>query len=143
MAIHSNNCTIDLPISVFKKPSDQSEYQELERVLDSLIDEVREDASHPLALVMEIIGDNLEHYDDEVHPPLSSNIQDIDLVKYLMKSEGLTQNDLAGVFGSQGNVSKFLSGERQLGKTQLIGLKNLFNLSADAFLECRSSGNEI
>jgi HTH-type transcriptional regulator/antitoxin HigA len=132
------NHAIDLPISVFKKPFSQSEYDELEKILDNLIDEVRDDESHPLALVMEIIGENLEQYDNENHLPLASNIRDVDLVKYLMKSEGLTQKDLAGVFGSQGNVSKFLNGERQLGKTQLVGLKNLFNISADVFLECRN-----
>lgn len=68
------NHAIDLPISVFKKPSNPSEYQELEHVLDSLIDEVRDEASHPLALVMKIIGDNLEQYDDETHPPLASKL---------------------------------------------------------------------
>jgi len=123
-----------LPISVFKKPANSKEYSKLEKILDELIDEVRGDEKHPLAMVMQIIGENLEQYDNEHHSTIGSHISDVELVTYLMKSHHLRQADLAEIFGGQANVSKFLNGERSLSKSQILGLKNKFKISADFFL---------
>lgn len=123
-----------LPLSVFRKPSSAKEYTKLEKILDDLIDEVRGNEKHPLAIAMQIIGDNLEAYDNEHFPVLGSQVSDIELVMYLMKSHGLRQVDLAEIFGGQANVSKFLHGERPLSKNQIIGLKNKFKISAEVFL---------
>lgn len=123
-----------LPITVFKKPSNAKEYSKLEKILDELIDEVRDNEKHPLTIVMQIIGENLEQYDSEHYPDIGHNISEIDMVKYLMKSHHLHQTDLAYIFGGQANVSKFLNGERQLSKNQIIGLKKRFGISADFFV---------
>lgn len=124
-----------LPIYMFKKPSNDEEYNALENVLNQLIDEVRDDEEHPLAIALQIIGENLEQYDDEHHPAIGHNISDIDMVKYLMKSHNLNQIDLADIFGGQANVSKYLNGERPLSKNQMIGLKKRFGISADFFVK--------
>ncbi len=124
-----------LPISVFKKPTNAKEYAELEKILDQLVDEVRDDSHHPLAIAMEIIGENLEQYDDEHHPAIGHNVSEIDMVKYLMKLNNLHQVDLADIFGGQANVSKYLHGERPLSKSQIIGLKKRFGISADFFVK--------
>lgn len=123
-----------LPISVFKKPNNEKEYSKLEKILDNLIDKVRDNEKHPLAIVMQIIGDNLEQYDNEHYPPIGHNISEIDMVKYLMKSHNLHQSDLAEIFGGQANVSKYLNGERPLSKNQIAGLKKRFGISADFFV---------
>lgn len=123
-----------LPLSVFKKPRNSEDYSFLETILDRLLDEVRDDQTHPLAIAMQIIGDNLEQYDDEHHPDIGENITDVEMVKYLMKTNHLHQKDLADIFGSQANVSKFLNGERQLGKKAILGLKKRFGISADFFV---------
>lgn len=128
------NHQFHLPLSVFKKPKNSEEYSKLEEILDRLTDEVRDDETHPLALAMQIIGENLEQYDDENHPDIGANITDIEMVQYLMKSYQLHQKDLADIFGSQANVSKFLNGERQLGKNAILGLKKRFGISADFFV---------
>jgi HTH-type transcriptional regulator/antitoxin HigA len=47
----------------------------------------------------------------------------------------LHQNALASIFGSQANVSKFLSGKRKLSKSQIMGLKKKFGISADFFIK--------
>ncbi len=124
-----------LPISVFKKPQNSKEYSKLETILDELIDEVRGKEKHPLALVMQIIGENLEQYDNENYPPLGSHITDIEFVTFLMDSHHFRQKDLADIFGGQANVSKFLSGERPLSKAQILGIKNKFGISADFFIK--------
>lgn len=124
-----------LPVSVFKKPDNVQEYAKLEKILDKLIDEVRGDQHHPLTIVMQIIGDNLEQFDKEHYPPIGHQISDIDFIKYLMQSRHLQQSDLAVIFGGQANVSKFLNGERPLSKKQIVGLKKYFKISADFFMK--------
>lgn len=123
-----------LPLSCFKKPANKEEYLKLEKILDQLIDEVKSNEEHQLSLAMQIIGENLEQYDDENYPPIGANVSDIDMVKHLMAINHLHQKDLAGIFGSQANVSKFLNGERALGKNAISGLKQRFGISADFFL---------
>ncbi len=122
------------PVTIFKKPTNGSDYHRLQRLLDNLIDQVQDNGNHPLATVMEIIGDNLEAYDNEHYPAIGEDVSDIEMVKYLMKINNLYQKDLASIFGSQANVSKFLNGQRELSKTQIIGLKKMFGVSADFFL---------
>lgn len=124
-----------LPISVFKKPANAKEYAHLEKILDQLIDEIRDNEKHPLAIAMQIIGDNLEQYDNEHYPAIGHNISEIEMVKYLMKSHNLHQSDLADIFGGQANVSKFLNRERSLSKNQIAGLKKRFGISADFFVK--------
>jgi len=122
------------PVSVFKKPNTAGEYASLEKILDKLIDEVRNNEKHPLAIVMQIIGENLEQYDDEHYPDIGHDINEIEMIKYLMKSHHLNQTDLADIFGGQANVSKYLNGERTLSKKQIAGLKKKFRISADFFI---------
>lgn len=122
------------PVSIFKRPSSPKEYTKLEKILDELTDEVRGNEKHPLAMGMQIIGENLEQYDNEHHPVIGSNVSGIEFVTFLMNSHHLRQIDLAEIFGGQANVSKFLNGERSLSKSQIIGLKNKFKISADLFL---------
>lgn len=46
-------------------------YQQLVSLLDSLIDEVCENESHPLASLMEIVGVLIEKYEDDHVPALA------------------------------------------------------------------------
>jgi len=123
-----------IPISIFKRPNNEEEYEVIESYLDKLIDETRDDENHPLAQAMLIIGENLEEYDRTNHPDIGSDVTDIEMIKYLMAENNLTQKDLIDIFGNQGNVSKFLNAERMLSKTQIIGIKERFGISADFFL---------
>jgi HTH-type transcriptional regulator/antitoxin HigA len=52
-------------------PHEEEEYERLVSFLDSLIDEVGEDESHPLASLMEIVGLLIERYEDEQVPELT------------------------------------------------------------------------
>jgi HTH-type transcriptional regulator/antitoxin HigA len=129
------NHKVHLPLYAFKKPTNDKDYQYLEQVLDQLIEEIREDEDHPLVLAMQIIGENLEQYDNENYPLIGEYVTDIDMIKHLMKTHNLHQKDLASIFGGQSNVSKFLNGERRLGKNHILELKKRFKISADFFLK--------
>ena len=52
-------------------PHTEEEYRELVKLLDSLIDEVGEDETHPLASLMEIIGVLIEKYENEHIPEIT------------------------------------------------------------------------
>lgn len=51
-------------------PHNESDYEYLVKLLDSLIDEVGENESHPLANLMEIIGVLIENYENENIPAI-------------------------------------------------------------------------
>ncbi|HEX8843262.1 MAG TPA: hypothetical protein VF791_01260 [Pyrinomonadaceae bacterium] len=51
-------------------PHTEEEYKRLVALLDSLIDEVGENESHPLASLMEVISILVEKYEDEHVPEL-------------------------------------------------------------------------
>ncbi|HXI90671.1 MAG TPA: hypothetical protein VNO24_11705 [Blastocatellia bacterium] len=53
-------------------PHTEEEYNQIVALLDQLIDEVREDESHPLASLMEVLGVLIEHYENECVPELVS-----------------------------------------------------------------------
>ena len=52
-------------------PHSEAEYQQLVALLDSMIDEVGEDESHPLGSLMEIVGMLTEKDEDEQVPELA------------------------------------------------------------------------
>lgn len=52
-------------------PHSEEEYQRLVELLDSLIDRVGEDETHPLASLMEVVGTLIERYEDEHVPALA------------------------------------------------------------------------
>jgi HTH-type transcriptional regulator/antitoxin HigA len=52
-------------------PHNERQYKELVKLLDRLIDEVREDESHPLASLMDVVGVLIEKYEDENVPELT------------------------------------------------------------------------
>lgn len=56
-------------------PHSEEEYRQLVALLDSFIDEVGEDESHPLASLMEIVGVLIEKYEDEHVPELSDPLR--------------------------------------------------------------------
>ena len=123
-----------IPVNWLKMPQNDKEYEKLTTLLNRLIDEVRDDETHPLVDLMEIIGEQLERYDDEHQPPIGSSLSDVERVQYLMQTHALRQKDLIDVFGSQGNVSRFLNGQRPLGRNHIVKLKHKFGVSADMFL---------
>ena len=54
-------------------PHTEEEYEKLVTLLDSLIDEVEEDESHPLASLMEVIGVLIENYENQYVPELTED----------------------------------------------------------------------
>ncbi|MDM3862681.1 MAG: hypothetical protein PT118_23295 [Aphanizomenon gracile PMC644.10] len=51
-------------------PHTEAEYEYLVNILDTLIDQIGEDETHPLASLMEVIGASIENYENEHIPEL-------------------------------------------------------------------------
>ncbi len=51
-------------------PHTEEEYKHLVNILDTLIDQIGEDETHPLASLMEVIGVLIENYENEHIPEL-------------------------------------------------------------------------
>jgi HTH-type transcriptional regulator/antitoxin HigA len=58
--------------TTLRVPHNEADYQELVALLDSLVDEVGEDETHPPASLMEVVGVLIEKYEDEHVPELES-----------------------------------------------------------------------
>ena len=52
-------------------PHSEADYRQLVALLDSMIDEVGENESHPLASLMEVVGVLIEKYEDDHVPELA------------------------------------------------------------------------
>ncbi len=59
-----------------KKPSNEKEYAQAEKMLDHLIDEIRDNENHPLVVLLHIIGDNMEEYDNKHGVPIGHDVSD-------------------------------------------------------------------
>jgi HTH-type transcriptional regulator/antitoxin HigA len=52
-------------------PHTDADYRELVELLDRVTDQVGEDANHPLASLMDVLGVLIEKYEDEHVPELT------------------------------------------------------------------------
>jgi len=118
--------------NIFSVPHSEEDYQNLVSILDSLVDEVGEDETHPLASLMESLGTLIETYENNNIPAIHSN--PIDSLKFLMEEHDLKQSDLPEV-GSQGVVSEILTGKRKLNIRQIKNLSIRFNVSPLVFIQ--------
>ena len=73
----------------------------------------------------------IEDYDDRNFP--LPDVLPYKVVLYLMEHKGLRQADLLPVFGSRSVASDVLAGKRELSKSHIRKLSELFHLSPAAF----------
>jgi len=116
---------------VFTVPHNDKEYKKLVSFLDSVIDEVGEDETHPLASLMETLGSLIESYESQHVKELLGD--PIYTLKTLMQEHNLKQADMKEI-GSQGVVSEVLSGKRSLNSRQIKSLSKRFGVSPAVFI---------
>ena len=116
---------------VFTVPHNDKEYKKLVSFLDSVIDEVGEDETHPLASLMETLGSLVETYESHHVPEFLGD--PIQTLKILMQEHGLKQSDMKEI-GSQGVVSEILSRKRSLNSRQIKALSEKFGVTPSIFI---------
>jgi HTH-type transcriptional regulator/antitoxin HigA len=80
---------------------------------------------------IELIPLLIDQYESE-HFPIPE-AEPVDVLRYLMEHNGLSQRDLAPELGSESTVSLVLSGKRQLNKDHIARLSRRFNISPEVF----------
>lgn len=112
-------------------PANEAECDRLIRLLDNLIDIVRDDETHPLANLMDVLGVLIETYETQTIPEPPPDPTGV--LKLLMEEHNLKQKDFPEL-GSQGVVSEILSGKRALNLRQIRALSTRFKLPAAVFV---------
>lgn len=107
------------------------EYAQLVEALDAAIDAGGADEKHPLARLVDYLGDLVAEYEaKDKMPPAATGA---DALRYLMQRDSLRQIDLPEL-GSQGVVSELLSGRRLFNARQAKAMAERFGVSATLFL---------
>jgi HTH-type transcriptional regulator / antitoxin HigA len=78
----------------------------------------------------------VERYEQEHYPVPKS--EPVDVLRYLLEGNGLSQRDIAPELGSESTVSLVLSGKRQLNRDHIARLSRRFNVSPAAFFGASS-----
>ena len=118
-----------IPLGVIRS---KAEYERAVATLDTIIDEIGEDETHPLADLAEALGVFVEAYDKAHYQTPSPSPRA--MLRFLMEQHDLGQSDLPEI-GSQGVVSEILSGKRSLNVRQISRLGKRFNVSTSVFVE--------
>ncbi|MGH9894270.1 MAG: helix-turn-helix domain-containing protein [bacterium] len=109
----------------------EADYDERVALLNSLIDTVRDDEAHPLAGLMEIVGDLVENYENTYYSMPEAEPREA--LRFLMEEHGLKQGELPEI-GSQGIMSEILAGKRAINARQAKLLAARFGVSAAVFI---------
>ena len=110
----------------------KAQYQRMVQLMNSLVDEVGDNEKHPLADLLEIVGDIIAAYEDRHHPIADAEPREV--LRLLIEQNGLQQKDLSAELGSQSVVSEILSGKRTITARQAKALAVKFGIAAGAFL---------
>jgi HTH-type transcriptional regulator / antitoxin HigA len=121
------NLISDFPLRPIR---DDAELDRAIAVLNSLIDQPS--LTDAECDYLEVLGGIVEAYEAQ-HVEIP-DVSGVELLRYLIEANGLTQASLVPVFGSKSVISEVLGGKRELSKKQIRGLSQHFGLPADAFI---------
>lgn len=99
--------------------------------LNRLLDAGGANQGHPLAGLVEALGEMIQAYEKRQAPAPDAPPREV--LRYLMAEHGLKQTDLADI-ASQGTISDVLSGRRAIGKPLAKKLAARFHIAAGVFL---------
>lgn len=109
----------------------QSDFERIHALADTLADSVGDDESHPLFSLFEITMELIEHWEAEhVEIPLAPPRE---VLQFLLNSNNLKQKDLAE-FASPTLISDILAGRREISKRLAKLLAAYFHVNTGAFI---------
>lgn len=109
----------------------ESDYRKAVTALEALLDAGGADERHPLAGLVEALGEVIESYEARAHklPPSKPN----EALAFLMEQHGLKQLDLADL-ATQSTISAVLAGKRAISKQLATKLAARFGVSTAVFV---------
>lgn len=100
-------------------------------VMNQLLDEVGEDETHPLAEVLDYLGNQISIYEAEhVRIP---DVAPGEVLRFLMEQHGLSQSDLKDC-APQSRISEILNGKREISKDLAKALAKRFKVNVGVFV---------
>jgi HTH-type transcriptional regulator/antitoxin HigA len=108
------------------------QYEQTVAFMNQLVDLVGENERHPLAGLLDLVGDLVAAYDSRMHPVPDAPPREV--LRLLMEQNGLTQADLQRELGGQPVVSAILNGKRKINSRQAKALAARFRVSPAAFI---------
>ena len=109
----------------------KADYARATATINSLLDEVGDDESHPLAEVLDYLADQVKAYESK-HIPLPEG-EPRELLRFLMEQHELKQEDLKDC-APQSRISDILNGKRSISKELAKNFARRFHLHTDVFL---------
>ena len=108
------------------------QYEQTVAFMNQLVDRVGENERHPLAGLLDLVGDLVAAWESRRHPVPDAPPREV--LRLLMEQNGLTQSDLRAELGGQPVVSAVLSGKRKINSRQAKALAARFRVSPAAFI---------
>lgn len=101
--------------------------------LEALLNEIGEDAAHPLGDLARLLIERITAYEAAAHPiPEATPAQ---MLAFYMESHDLTQAQLAELTGfAQPMISRFLTGKREIGTDHARVLARVFGVQPGMFV---------
>ena len=125
---HFSGLADRVPLGPIRTPD---AYEAAVSAMNGLLQAGAGDADHPLAALLDLLGERIADYDDAHHR--LADVPPAETLRLLMDQHGLRQGDLPEV-GSQGVVSEVLSGRRALNLRQVRRLAERFHVAPATFL---------
>jgi HTH-type transcriptional regulator / antitoxin HigA len=111
---------------------DETSHQRAVNLVGDLM-EITGDEEHPLDRLIDRLADAIAYYEEKHFPTLKKS-SPVEMIKFFMEAHDLKQADLTPIFGSQGNLSQILKGNRELNLSHIRKLAEQFNVDASLFI---------
>ena len=108
------------------------QYDRTVALMNRLLDVVGDNERHPLAGLLDLVGDLVSAYESRAHGVPDAEPREV--LRLLMEQNGLTQTDLRAELGGQPVVSAILNGKRSINSRQAKALAARFGVSPAAFI---------
>ena len=96
--------------------------------------EMELDENNPLSDELDALTAVIEVYENKHFAIDTSRVTPLDIIKFRMEQNGLTQQDMQQYLGSASKVSEVLSGKRSLSLTMIRKLHNGLHIPADLLI---------
>ena len=110
----------------------RKQHEKMVALMNQLLDVVGENERHPLAGLLDLVGDLVAGYEARAQSVPDAPPREV--LQLLMRERGLTQTALRDELGGQSVVSDILKGKREINGRQAKALAARFGVSPAAFI---------